>query len=196
MRENDIVFQILFLFYYFRWLDECTLYRVCRSLKSITNCGPNLSIFYVPLWITCGLMRSQSICRMSTNIWITLVFTLCFQLLSYLSSGQPKSSGWLTVRGWGFFLSSGYTGLLLRIFLNILFTVFRLENAQPDSCLCSFQSWRDLWVDDAFWRLLFSTILLVIMVLLRPSANSQRSETVRSLSWPQCLKKKLNVSTN
>lgn len=37
------------------------------------------------------------------------------------------------------------------------------------------QGWRDLWVDDAFWRLLFSTILLVIMVLLRPSANSQRS---------------------
>ncbi|CAB1335706.1 unnamed protein product [Coregonus sp. 'balchen'] len=29
-------------------------------------------------------------------------------------------------------------------------------------------------LDDAFWRLLFSTILLVIMVLLRPSANSQR----------------------
>lgn len=38
------------------------------------------------------------------------------------------------------------------------------------------QGWRDLWVDDAFWRLLFSTILLVIMVLLRPSANSQRSD--------------------
>ena len=37
------------------------------------------------------------------------------------------------------------------------------------------QGWRDLWVDDAFWRLLFSTILLVIMVLLRPSANSQWS---------------------
>ncbi|XP_041668677.1 transmembrane protein 87A-like isoform X1 [Cheilinus undulatus] len=39
---------------------------------------------------------------------------------------------------------------------------------------CQRQGWRDLWVDDAFWRLLFSTILLVIMVLLRPSANSQR----------------------
>lgn len=36
------------------------------------------------------------------------------------------------------------------------------------------QGWKDLWVDDAFWRLLFSTILLVIMVLLRPSVNSQR----------------------
>ncbi|XP_017274735.1 transmembrane protein 87A isoform X2 [Kryptolebias marmoratus] len=44
--------------------------------------------------------------------------------------------------------------------------VFRLVDCQ--------RSWRDLWVDDAFWRLLFSTILLVIMVLLRPSANSQR----------------------
>lgn len=33
-------------------------------------------------------------------------------------------------------------------------------------------------MDDAFWRLLFSTILLVIMVLLRPSANSQRSEGI------------------
>jgi len=43
------------------------------------------------------------------------------------------------------------------------------------------QGWRDLWVDDAFWRLLFSTILLVIMVLLRPSANSQRSESVWNL---------------
>lgn len=41
---------------------------------------------------------------------------------------------------------------------------------------CFPQGWRDLWVDDAFWRLLFSTILLVIMVLLRPSANSQRSD--------------------
>ncbi|XP_054913254.1 transmembrane protein 87A-like isoform X2 [Poeciliopsis prolifica] len=44
--------------------------------------------------------------------------------------------------------------------------VFRLVDCQ--------RGWRDLWVDDAFWRLLFSTMLLVIMVLLRPSVNSQR----------------------
>ncbi|XP_037343126.1 transmembrane protein 87A-like [Pungitius pungitius] len=44
--------------------------------------------------------------------------------------------------------------------------VFKLVDCQT--------GWRDLWVDDAFWRLLFSTILLVIMVLLRPSANNQR----------------------
>uniref|UniRef100_A0A3B4Y0R6 GOST seven transmembrane domain-containing protein n=1 Tax=Seriola lalandi dorsalis TaxID=1841481 RepID=A0A3B4Y0R6_SERLL len=34
--------------------------------------------------------------------------------------------------------------------------------------------WRELWIDDAFWRFLFSIILLVIMFLWRPSANNQR----------------------
>merc|ERR1712152_135522 len=34
--------------------------------------------------------------------------------------------------------------------------------------------WRDLWVDDAFWHLLFSVILCVIMVLWRPSKNNQK----------------------
>nr|XP_046268955.1 transmembrane protein 87A-like [Scatophagus argus] len=52
------------------------------------------------------------------------------------------------------------------IFIMWTTKVFKLVDCQT--------GWRDLWVDDAFWRLLFSTILLVIMVLLRPSANSQR----------------------
>ncbi|XP_060117237.1 transmembrane protein 87A [Heteronotia binoei] len=43
---------------------------------------------------------------------------------------------------------------------------FRLVNCQSD--------WQELWVDDAIWRLLFSMILFVIMVLWRPSANNQR----------------------
>uniref|UniRef100_A0A673WLZ9 Zgc:162698 n=1 Tax=Salmo trutta TaxID=8032 RepID=A0A673WLZ9_SALTR len=34
--------------------------------------------------------------------------------------------------------------------------------------------WKELWIEDAFWRFLFSTILLVIMFLWRPSANNQR----------------------
>ncbi|XP_015282146.1 PREDICTED: transmembrane protein 87B-like [Gekko japonicus] len=43
---------------------------------------------------------------------------------------------------------------------------FRLATCQSD--------WRELWIDDAFWRFLFSIILLVIMFLWRPSANNQR----------------------
>ncbi|XP_015676500.2 transmembrane protein 87A [Protobothrops mucrosquamatus] len=43
---------------------------------------------------------------------------------------------------------------------------FHLATCQSD--------WRELWIDDAFWRFLFSILLLVIMFLWRPSANNQR----------------------
>ncbi|XP_064420755.1 transmembrane protein 87A [Latimeria chalumnae] len=43
---------------------------------------------------------------------------------------------------------------------------FKLADCQSD--------WQELWIDDAFWRLLFSVILFVIMFLWRPSANNQR----------------------
>ncbi|XP_066464646.1 transmembrane protein 87A isoform X2 [Eleutherodactylus coqui] len=61
--------------------------------------------------------------------------------------------------------------LILAVVASIIFIVwttmkFRLVECQSD--------WRELWVDDAIWRLLFSMILFVIMVLWRPSANSQR----------------------
>uniref|UniRef100_H0WKZ6 Transmembrane protein 87B n=1 Tax=Otolemur garnettii TaxID=30611 RepID=H0WKZ6_OTOGA len=36
------------------------------------------------------------------------------------------------------------------------------------------KDWMERWVDDAFWRFLFSLILVVIMFLWRPSANNQR----------------------
>uniref|UniRef100_A0A6I8N519 Transmembrane protein 87A n=1 Tax=Ornithorhynchus anatinus TaxID=9258 RepID=A0A6I8N519_ORNAN len=61
--------------------------------------------------------------------------------------------------------------LILAVAASIVFIIwttvkFRLVDCQSD--------WQELWVDDAIWRLLFSTILFVIMVLWRPSANNQR----------------------
>ncbi|XP_059501185.1 transmembrane protein 87B isoform X2 [Stegostoma tigrinum] len=61
--------------------------------------------------------------------------------------------------------------LILAIIASVGFMVwttkkFRLATCQSD--------WMELWVDDAFWRFLFSVILLVIMFLWRPSANNQR----------------------
>ena len=40
--------------------------------------------------------------------------------------------------------------------------------------MCYFSDWRDLWIDEAFWHLLFSVILLAIMILWTPSKNNQR----------------------
>ncbi|XP_048863170.1 transmembrane protein 87A isoform X1 [Brienomyrus brachyistius] len=61
--------------------------------------------------------------------------------------------------------------LIFAIIASIIFMVwttkkFRLAECQSD--------WQEIWVDDAFWRFLFSVILLVIMFLWRPSANNQR----------------------
>lgn len=52
------------------------------------------------------------------------------------------------------------------IFMGWIAKKFRLADCQSD--------WIELWVEDAFWRFLFSLILLVIMFLWRPSANNQR----------------------
>ncbi|XP_057704183.1 transmembrane protein 87A isoform X2 [Corythoichthys intestinalis] len=61
--------------------------------------------------------------------------------------------------------------LIFAVFASIIFMgwttkKFRLVDCQSD--------WIELWVEDAFWRFLFSLILLVIMFLWRPSANNQR----------------------
>ncbi|XP_063145967.1 transmembrane protein 87A isoform X3 [Candoia aspera] len=61
--------------------------------------------------------------------------------------------------------------LILAIAASVIFIIwttlkFRLVDCQSD--------WQELWVDDAIWRLLFSMILFVIMILWRPSANNQR----------------------
>lgn len=61
--------------------------------------------------------------------------------------------------------------LIFSVIASIIFIIWTTKVFKLVDCQ---RGWRDLWVDDAFWRLLFSTILLVIMVLLRPSANSQR----------------------
>ncbi|XP_053701100.1 transmembrane protein 87A-like isoform X1 [Synchiropus splendidus] len=61
--------------------------------------------------------------------------------------------------------------LIFSVAASIIFIIWTTKVFKLVDCQ---RGWRDLWVDDAFWRLLFSTILLVIMVLLRPSANSQR----------------------
>ncbi|XP_076155576.1 transmembrane protein 87A-like [Alosa pseudoharengus] len=61
--------------------------------------------------------------------------------------------------------------LIFSVFASIVFLIW---TTKVFKCVDCQTAWRDLWVDDAFWRLLFSIILLVIMVLLRPSVNSQR----------------------
>jgi len=61
--------------------------------------------------------------------------------------------------------------LVFSIISSIIFMLWSIKYHKVVDCLTQ---WRDLWVDDAFWHLLFSVILCVIMVLWRPSKNNQR----------------------
>ncbi|XP_057198694.1 transmembrane protein 87A isoform X1 [Triplophysa rosa] len=62
--------------------------------------------------------------------------------------------------------------LIFAVLASIIFMVWTTKKFRLADCQA--QDWMELWVDDAFWRFLFSIILLVIMFLWRPSANNQR----------------------
>ncbi|XP_071351996.1 transmembrane protein 87A isoform X2 [Trachinotus anak] len=61
--------------------------------------------------------------------------------------------------------------LIFAVIASVIFIIWTTKTFKLSKCL---SDWRELWIDDAFWRFLFSFILLVIMFLWRPSANNQR----------------------
>ncbi|XP_020563651.1 transmembrane protein 87A isoform X2 [Oryzias latipes] len=61
--------------------------------------------------------------------------------------------------------------LIFAVIASVIFIVWATKTITLSVCQAD---WRELWINDAFWRFLFSTILLVIMFLWRPSANNQR----------------------
>ncbi|XP_074650900.1 transmembrane protein 87A-like [Tubulanus polymorphus] len=61
--------------------------------------------------------------------------------------------------------------LIFAILASIAFMIWSIKEHKLATCL---KDWKELWVDDAYWHLLFSVILFVIMVLWRPTNNNQR----------------------
>jgi len=61
--------------------------------------------------------------------------------------------------------------LVFAVMASVVFMLWSIKFHKLEECLVD---WRDLWIDEAFWHLLFSVILLVIMVLWTPSKNNQR----------------------
>ncbi|XP_035987395.1 transmembrane protein 87A isoform X1 [Fundulus heteroclitus] len=60
--------------------------------------------------------------------------------------------------------------LIFAVIASVIFIIWTAKNFTMSKCR---SDWRELWIQDAFWRFLFSIILLVIMFLWRPSANNQ-----------------------
>nr|XP_054606154.1 transmembrane protein 87A isoform X3 [Nothobranchius furzeri] len=61
--------------------------------------------------------------------------------------------------------------LIFAVIASIIFMAWSAKKLHLADCQ---SDWIEIWVEDAFWRFLFSIVLLVIMFLWRPSANNQR----------------------
>uniref|UniRef100_A0A1W7R9E5 Transmembrane protein 87A n=1 Tax=Hadrurus spadix TaxID=141984 RepID=A0A1W7R9E5_9SCOR len=61
--------------------------------------------------------------------------------------------------------------LIFAVLASIAYMIWSIHSHKFANCITD---WKELWVDDAYWHLLFSIILLVIMVLWRPTNNNQR----------------------
>lgn len=57
------------------------------------------------------------------------------------------------------------------VLASIFFMIWQIHTHRLTSCL---RDWNRLWLDEAFWHILFSVVLLVIMILWRPTNNNQR----------------------
>lgn len=75
--------------------------------------------------------------------------------------------------------------LICAVLGSIVFMVWQIHSHKLTSCL---RDWDQLWIDDAYWHVLFSAILLVIMVLWRPTNNNQRYAFTPLLGKLMCFK--------
>lgn len=61
--------------------------------------------------------------------------------------------------------------LVLAVLASIAFIIWIMNLYKITSCVLE---WRKLWFETAYWHILFSIMLLIIMVLFRPTNNNQR----------------------
>uniref|UniRef100_A0A1L8DK40 Putative lung seven transmembrane receptor n=3 Tax=Nyssomyia neivai TaxID=330878 RepID=A0A1L8DK40_9DIPT len=71
--------------------------------------------------------------------------------------------------------------LIFAVIASVIFMLYSLKSHRMASC----SDWKELWVDDAFWHILFSSLLLVIMILWRPTNNNQRYAFTPLLDNPE-----------
>ncbi|KAF8790751.1 Transmembrane protein 87A like protein [Argiope bruennichi] len=61
--------------------------------------------------------------------------------------------------------------LIMAVIGSVAFMTWSIHAHKLSTCITD---WKELWVDEAYWHFLFSTILFVIMILWRPTNNNQR----------------------
>lgn len=61
--------------------------------------------------------------------------------------------------------------LIFAVIASVIYMLYSIKTHRLAACLTI---WKDLWLDDAYWHILFSSVLMVIMILWRPTKNNVR----------------------
>jgi hypothetical protein len=61
--------------------------------------------------------------------------------------------------------------ILFTVIASVIFILWSMKLHRLAGCM---NQWELLWFDDAFWHILFSFIMLVVIISWRPSTNNQR----------------------
>jgi hypothetical protein len=64
-----------------------------------------------------------------------------------------------------------FNTLIFCVIAAVIFMLWSIRVHKMPNCVTD---WRELWIDDAYWQLLFVVILFVIIILWRPSQNNKR----------------------
>ncbi|XP_037960392.1 transmembrane protein 87A [Teleopsis dalmanni] len=72
--------------------------------------------------------------------------------------------------------------LIFSVIASVIFMVYALHLRNTQKCT---PGWHNIWIDTAFWHVLFSVLLLVIMILWRPTNNNQRYAFTPLLDNPE-----------
>ncbi|XP_046962493.1 transmembrane protein 87A [Vanessa cardui] len=61
--------------------------------------------------------------------------------------------------------------LIFAVIASVIFMLYSLKSYRIIFCILE---WKEVWMDEAYWHILFAGVLTVIMVLWRPTNNNQR----------------------
>ncbi|CAF4894232.1 unnamed protein product [Pieris macdunnoughi] len=61
--------------------------------------------------------------------------------------------------------------LIFAVIASVIFMLYSLKSYRIQFCITE---WKEVWMDEAYWHILFAGVLTVIMVLWRPTNNNQR----------------------
>ncbi|KAK7104865.1 hypothetical protein V1264_019515 [Littorina saxatilis] len=61
--------------------------------------------------------------------------------------------------------------LIFNVLASVAYMIWFMTQHKFKECI---KDWKQLWVDEAFWHMLFVVLVLIIMLLWRPTVNNQR----------------------